>query len=931
MQKYCIVVAFLNIAIGDLHLLKSCIFAYCSKKDYMTKRLFLLDAMALIYRAYYAMIKSPRITTTGIDTSATLGFTNTLFEIIKNEKPTHIAVAFDTGAPTLRHAEFERYKANREETPAGIRTAVPYIQQILRAFGIPVLALDGYEADDIIGTVAKQAESAGFDVYMMTSDKDYGQLVSEHVFMYKPSKFAQKAEVVGIEEICTKYGIERPEQLIDILGLWGDNSDNIPGVPNIGEVKAKKLIAEFGSIENIYANIEQVSNEKMRQTLIDNEEQAIMSKRLATIILDVPISYDWEMMQWGHVDAQALQIIFDELQFTSLKNRIFKELQLNTAAQSSATPDLFSTASEPTPSVTAPIQSPSLYDLPHHYEEATSVDPSLGNTIFFEWIMEKEKIVGFIFADDNQVKYSYIGSSDKSYLPILTTIFSESKTVVTYNSKLTYRFLQLLQLPILAQVFDLQVAHYLIQPEKSHTLNNLTLGYLNYQLIDPKNQPIDSQEEILRQSLQRVEIYRKLYPILHKELNDNNLQSLFVNIEMPLVPVLAKMENNGIYLDCEILRQSADQLDKEVREIESAIYEYAGSTFNIASPKQLGEVLFERLRIIDNAKLTKTKQYQTGEEILSKLVTRHPIVSLVLKWRGLSKLKSTYIDALPLLVNAKTHRIHTTFNQTVTSTGRLSSTNPNLQNIPIRTARGRDIRRAFVAQQPHAYILAADYSQIELRIVAAVSGDEEMIRTFREEEDIHALTAAKVYHVDISEVTSDMRRVAKTVNFGILYGISAFGLADRLMIPQKEARQLIEEYHKQFPKVIEYLNQTVDFAREKGFVETLLNRRRYIKDINSPNAVLRKAAERNAMNAPIQGTAADLIKIAMIALHRILEERKLQSKMLLQVHDELVFEVPDSELAEMTTLVTQTMNSALQMAVPLVTSVNYGKSWFDAH
>lgn len=908
--------------------LKSCIFAKQIQVDIrMAKKLFLLDAMALIYRAYYAMAKSPRMTTTGIDTSATLGFTNTLYEVLKNEKPSHIAVAFDTGAPTLRHADFDSYKANREETPAGIQTAIPYIKRILHGFNIPILELAGYEADDIVGTVAKHAEIDGFKVYMMTSDKDYGQLVSDHIFMYKPAKFGQKAEVVGVQGICEKYGIQKPEQLIDILGLWGDSSDNIPGVPNIGEVKAKKLIAEFGSIENIYKHIDDVSNDKMRQTLLDHKEQAFLSKNLATIILDVPITYEWETMKVGDFRSDELTGVFDELQFNALKKRIFSELSIQTATTEN---DLFSHTNTPIDTTEEPSYR-TFADSMHPVEEVHEFDLPKNDTVFFDWIFDAEKIMGFLFANQKEIKYCFINNQDVEYKNILRRIFSEDRVVVTYQSKLCYRFLLLSKINIQSKVFDLEIAHYLIQPEISHQLKTLASGYLNYQIMEFDKKAVLTQQDMLNMSVERIEIYRQLYPIFNEKLKENNLLTLFDEIEMPLVPVLAKMENNGVYLDKEVLMQNSKQLNSEIQKIESKIYELANETFNIGSPKQLGEILFEKLHIIDNAKLTKTKQYQTGEEVLVKLASRHPIVPLVLEWRGLTKLKSTYIDALPLLVNAKTQRIHTTFNQTVTATGRLSSTNPNLQNIPIRTPRGRDIRKAFVAQHDDWLMMAADYSQIELRIVAAVSGDEEMIHTFKTHQDIHALTAAKVYQVDIKDVTSEMRRTAKTVNFGILYGISAFGLADRLMIPQKEARNLIEEYYKQFPKIILYLNNTVDFARENGYVETLLNRRRYIRDINSPNAILRKAAERNAINAPIQGTAADLIKIAMIRIDQAMTERQLKSKMVLQVHDELVFEVPKDEVETLSTLVSQIMNDALQMAVPLETSINFGNSWYDAH
>ena len=892
------------------------------------KKLFLLDAMALIYRAYYAMIKSPRYTTTGLNTSATLGFTNTLYEVIKNEKPTHIAVAFDTGAPTLRHADFEEYKANREATPDDIVTAIPYIKRIITAFGIPILSKDGYEADDIVGTVAKQAEIDGFEVYMMTSDKDYGQLVSEHIFMYKPAKFGQKAEVVGVEGICEKYGIQQPEQLIDMLGLWGDSSDNIPGVPGIGEVKAKKLIAQFGSIENIYARINEVDNAKLRQTLIDNEEQALKSKALATIILDVPIEYQWDDMKFGNIHVSDLQAVFAELQFKTLSARIFNDLQL-TANKQPAAPDLFAEAEQQEAAVPELPLFNSFEQQEHHFEAVNQYDGT--GDLYFEWLLSEGKIAGFFFADEQHIFYHLLEKEHHYFKDILQNIFGKERLIITYNCKQSYKFLELLGIPVKAHFFDLQIAHYLIQPENSHLLPNLAENYLNYTMLPEIKKIQPSVKELLERTDEQVEIYRQLYPIFNKELTDNNLQSLFKEIEMPLAPVLAKMENNGIHLDKETLAESSRQIGEEIASLEEQIYTLAGGQFNIGSPKQLGEVLFEKLHIIENAKLTKTKQYQTGEEILVKLAAKHPIVPLILEWRGLTKLKSTYIDALPQLVNPATGRIHTTFNQTVTATGRLSSTNPNLQNIPIRTARGKELRKAFTPTTEGSVIMAADYSQVELRIMAAVSGDTAMINAFQHNVDIHAMTAARVYGVDLAHVTPDMRRSAKTVNFGIIYGISAFGLADRLYISQKEARDLIDGYYRQFPKIISYLNETIEFAHQHGYVETLLHRRRYIRDINAANGMLRKAAERNAINAPIQGTAADLIKIAMIQVDREMSRRGLKSKMLLQIHDELVFEVPKEEIEEMKELVVGIMNNAIQMDVPLATEVNYGSSWFDAH
>ncbi len=900
----------------------------------MQKKLFLLDAMALIYRAYYAMVKSPRITSKGVNTSATLGFTNTLYEVLRQEQPTHIAVAFDTGAPTLRHADFAAYKANREATPDDIINSIPYIKKVIDAFNIPMVMMDGYEADDVIGTLAKRAEIEGFQVYMMTSDKDYGQLVSDNIYMYKPAKFGQPAQVVDVAGICEKYGISKPEQLIDILGLWGDTADNIPGVPGVGEVKAKKLVAQFGSIENIYANIDEVGNSKLKQALIENQEQALTSKMLATIILDVPVECDFEAMKYTGPDPQKLKAVFDELEFRALAKRVFTDLSLPQVSKNqvaASQPDLFSTSSQTSDNSeenTLPHHQ-NYASINHNYQKINKIEEIGGKadlkaTLFFDWLTVNDKISGFAFAFDDKTVYYHLLEEASNFKKILQYIFENERLVVSYALKQTFKYFHGLKLKVKATFFDLQIAHYLIQPEIQHKLEMLAESYLDYELMsDPK--------ELHLAVCEHVEVYAQLYPIFKKELEQNKLTSLFDEVEMPLAEVLADMEYTGVKLDTEVLRENSQTLAQDIADLEEHIYALAGEKFNIGSPKQMGEILFEKLRIIENAKLTKTKQYQTGEEVLNKLVNKHPIVSLILEWRSLTKLKSTYIDALPQLINPKTGRIHTTFNQTVTSTGRLSSVNPNLQNIPIRTERGRDIRKAFVAPSDDYVIMAADYSQIELRIVAHVCGDERMIDTFRQHKDIHASMAAHVYHVAEDEVTSTMRRNAKTVNFGILYGISAFGLAERLHIPQKEARELITDYFAGFPKISQYLSETMDFARKNGYVETLLGRRRYIKDINSANAILRKAAERNAINAPIQGTAADLIKIAMVRIAREIKKQKLDCRMVLQVHDELVFEVRKTEVERIKRTVRELMSTALQLSVPLDVDINEGKSWYEAH
>jgi len=899
----------------------------------MNKKLFLLDAMALIYRAYYAMIRSPRFTSKGINTSATFGFTNTLIEILKNEKPTHIAVSFDTGAPTLRHAEYDDYKANRESTPEDIINAIPYIQKILEALNIPVIVKDGYEADDIIGTIAKKAEIEGFQVYMMTSDKDYGQLVSENIFIYKPGKFGQKAEIIGVEEVCKKYEIENPEQLIDILGLWGDASDNIPGVPQVGEVKAKRLIQQFQSIENLYNKIHQVDNEKLRQNLIECQDKAMLSKSLATIILDVPVEFCFGDMILKTPHSEKLRAIFNELEFHSLGNRVFGEMKVEKKTSDTATPDLFKpTEKEIEPEQTsafATFNSQSHNFLPFLKIDQIAAEMDVEKALFFDWILVNEKIAGFAIASSTVVKYHLLEKEHRYYLPILKTIFETPRTIVTYQVKSNYKYLKALNIEPVVTFFDLQIAHYLLQPEYTHQLENLTESYLQYKLMPVEQKP--DLQEIIDRFCERVEIYLQLYPLLKEELEKYALTSLMQNLEMPLAEVLADMEYTGIKLDKSILTKNAIALKEELQQLENTVFELAGTTFNLASPKQLGEVLFEKLQIITNAKLTKTKQYQTGEEVLVKLINKHPVVQHILDWRTLSKLKTTYIDALPQLVNPKTERIHSSFQQTVTSTGRLSSTNPNLQNIPIRTERGKDIRKAFVASDDNHLILSADYSQVELRVVAAASEDRNMIESFENKQDIHATTASLVYHVPISEITSQQRRYAKTVNFGILYGISAFGLAERLHIPQSEARMLISNYNDTFPKINQYMEGLIEFARENGYVETILGRRRYIRDIRSGNSILRKAAERNAINAPIQGTAADIIKIAMINIYKELKNKRLKSKLILQVHDELVFEIPQNELSVMLELIPRLMNSAMTLVVPLEVDISYGKSWYDAH
>ncbi|MDR1112574.1 MAG: DNA polymerase I, partial [Bacteroidales bacterium] len=698
----------------------------------MIKKLFLLDAMALIYRAYYAMIRSPRLTSKGLNTSAIFGFCTTLHEVLKTEKPTHIAVSFDTGSPTLRHVDFADYKANRQATPEDIIMSVPYIKRLLEAFHISIVEKVGYEADDVIGTLAKHAEIEGFEVYMMTSDKDYGQLVSDHIHLYKPGKFGQKAEVVGVAQVCEKYGIQNPEQLIDILGLGGDSSDNIPGVPNIGEVKAKKLIVQFGSIEQIYQRITEVENVKLRQTLIDNQEQAIMSKMLATIILDVPVSYNFDDMAYTTPDVAQLQTLFAELEFKALGARIFADLELKsatapTAQPAVAAPDLFSDLSaENQYAPTIVSRRKSYNDSEHHYQKAgvddleKSVSQLFNNDslLALEPIFHKEELIGIMVGNAEKAYYALNSENNEAFLCFSEKILKNSSILLTYQCKAIHKWIRRQGLTAKAQFYDLQIAHYLIQPENWHNLDRLCENYLDYSLM--KEELAISVEAKLQQACERIDIYHQLYPILDQKLDETGAKKLFYEMEMPLAEILANMEYEGVFIDKTVLQESSVILTEEMYKIEKQIFTLSGERFNLASPKQLGDILFGKLRIIENAKLTKSKQYQTGEEVLAKLVQKHPIVPLILEWRTLAKLKSTYLDALPQLINLQTKRVHTTYTQTVTSTGRLSSLNPNLQNIPIRTERGREIRKAFTAPDALHVIMAADYSQIELRIVASV-------------------------------------------------------------------------------------------------------------------------------------------------------------------------------------------------------------------
>ena len=903
------------------------------------KKIFFLDAYALIYRAYFALNKNPRINSKGLNTSAIMGFLNTLYDVLKNEKPTHIGIAFDLGAPTLRTDDFSEYKANREETPPDIKISVPYIKEIIKAFNIPIFEREGYEADDIIGTLSKKAEKEGFTTFMMTPDKDFGQLVSDNIFIYKPAKGGEPAKVLGPKEVCERYGIARPEQVIDILGLWGDASDNIPGIPGIGEKTATKLISEFDSVENIIANADKLKG-KMRENVINFAQQGLLSKKLATIDTNVPVDFDEEQLKVKEPNIERLTELFEELEFRTFLAR-FKGQRSAVSSQRSAVSSQQSAVSGQQSAVSgqqsavsgqqSAVSSQGQLDLFGSFDEEQDTVPVKSREFIIvkednqinELIdnLKKSNIFSFhintremTFAGNpNDIYKIEIPVDDEKCKNLLTKfdcIFKDKdKTIIGHNIKTIISFLAKYDIEIENKLWDNMIAHYLIEPELNHSLDYLSDIYAK-----------DSSD-----------INWQLYDKFKTSLSENNLENLFYNIEMPLVRVLADMESNGVKIDIEGLKQISEEQSKEIAGIENSIYEIAGTSFNIGSPKQLGEILFEKLNIKAPAKKTKTGQYPTGEDVLQKIINENPIVQHILDYRSLTKLKSTYVDALPSLVSHRDGLIHTSFNQAVTATGRLSSNNPNLQNIPVRTEKGREIRKAFVPRDENHILLAADYSQIELRIIAHLSGDQAMLSAFRNGLDVHTDTAARVYGVDIKDVTSEMRRNAKAVNFGIIYGMSAFGLAERLKISRSEASEIIKNYKKEYPGIQEYIDKQVAFAKEYGYVETMLGRRRYLRDINSGNSVVRNFAERNAINAPIQGSSADMIKIAMKDIHNEMKLKDLKSKMILQVHDELVFDVYKDELDVLSELVKDKMINALQLEVPIIVNINTGNNWLEAH
>ena len=919
-------------------------------------KMFLLDAYALIYRAYYAFIKNPRINSKGLNTSAIMGFVNTLNEVMTKENPTHLGVAFDPSGPTFRHIEFPEYKAQREACPEDIKTAVPIIKKILEAYRIPVLEVEGFEADDVIGTLATKAGMSGIETYMLTPDKDYGQLVGNNVFMYRP-RHNGGYEVMGTQEVIEKYGIDNTSQVIDLLGLMGDASDNIPGCPGVGEKTAVKLIKEFGSIESLLLNTDKLKGAQKKK-VEENAELIRMSKYLATIKTDVPIELDLDALQVKDANQQELEKLFEELEFKTFAKRILKKDKQEQKKQNLQL-DLF--AEFPTEGKEEAEFSSfkTLKTIPHEYKLVEKEDEikQLCDYFLTKEILSLDtettslsaidaELVGLSFSvKENEAFYVPVPADQdeaRKIVDLLRPVYENEKILkVGQNLKYDYEVLVKYGVRLAGKMFDTMLAHYVIQPELRHNMDYLAEIYLNYktihidELIGPKGKNQKNMRDLRPQDVyeyaaEDADVTLKLKNKLEGELKKYGAEELFYNIEMPLMPVLAEMEMNGVTIDTQSLADTSDVLTKRMEEVEKEIYELAGAPFNIASPRQVGEVLFDKLQIVEKAKKTKTGQYVTNEEVLQSLKGKHKIVEAILEHRGLKKLLGTYIDALPKLINARTGHIHTSFNQATTATGRLSSSDPNLQNIPVRGEEGKEIRKAFIPE-PGCLFFSADYSQIELRVMAHLSGDENMIEAFREGHDIHAATAAKIYKEEMENVTRDQRTKAKRANFGIIYGITVFGLAERLEISRDEAKMLIEGYFETFPKVKEYMEKAKEQARNQGYVETQFHRRRYLADINSANATVRGFAERNAINAPIQGTAADIIKVAMIRIYNRFRAEGIRSKMILQVHDELNFSVYPEEKEKVEQIVLEEMQNAFPMQVPLVADCGWGNNWLEAH
>ena len=944
------------------------------------KRLFLLDAYALIFRGYYAFIKNPRINSKGLDTSAILGFTNSLLDVIKRERPDYLAVCFDKGGSKDRVELFKDYKANREATPDGIKVAVPYIYKILEAMNIPAIVKEGFEADDIIGTLAKKAEKEGFKTFMVTPDKDFAQLVSENIFMYRPM-FGGGYETWGVEEIKAKFEIEDPLQVIDFLGMKGDASDNIPGLPGVGDKTAKKLLAQYGSMENLLANTHELKG-KMKEKIEANAELGLLSKKLATILLDVPVEFDAKSCELGAPDSEKVAEIFQDLEFRRLIDNFNKTFAVKNTEDSAPAEPAPSTPKKAAVAATAQAgagqfslfggEEPEAPMIAQNYGRETAATTThfyqnvvgdLGLKLFIKQLMNQTSVcfdtetTGLNPLNAELVGIAFSWEAHKGFYIPFPESFEESQQLIELfrpffesthiekigqNLKYDLKVLHKYKIDVKGPLFDTMIAHYLINADMRHNMEVLAETYLNYspisivELIGKKGKNQLSMrdvslEKLTEYAVEDADITFQLASHFKKELTDAETLKLFNDIEIPLVKVLASMELEGIKLDTDFLKSLSTDLNSDIASLETKIYEAAGETFNIASPKQLGVILFEKLKLVDKPKKTKTGQYSTAEDVLSYLAKDHEIIQHILEYRGLAKLKSTYVDALPEQVLESTGHIHTEYMQTVASTGRLSSTNPNLQNIPIRTERGRQVRKAFIPRNEEYTLLAADYSQIELRVIAAMSQEETMIEAFKNGEDIHASTASKVFNVPLDEVTREQRGNAKTVNFGIIYGVSAFGLSNQTDLSRTEAKELIETYYETYPKLRKYMSSQVDFARDHGYVTTLSNRRRYLKDINSRNAIVRGAAERNAVNAPIQGSAADVIKIAMINIYNKLQEGPFKTKMLLQVHDELVFDVYKPELQTMKVLIKEEMENAYTLSVPLDVEMDMGENWLEAH
>ena len=906
------------------------------------KKLFLIDAYALIFRGYYAFIKNPRINSKGMDTSAVLGFMNSLLDLIKRENPENLAVAFDKGGSSDRLEIYQEYKANRNETPDAIKIAVPYIQEILKAMQIPILIKSGYEADDIIGTVAKNAEKNNYEVFMVTPDKDFAQLVSENIFMYRPARMGNGIEIWGVKEVQEKFEITDPLQVIDFLGMMGDSVDNIPGLPGVGEKTAKKFLTEYGSMEKLLENTDKIKG-KLKEKIEQNREKGLLSKKLATIMLDVPIDYDFASFKFKNPDISKIKEIFGDLEFRRMTENFMKiftskqEKEIEVNDSNDIQYDLFTSPGQPNTELKKETfensQSKKIYQV---------IEKELGCELLFNKILNQKFISIDLVNSDLKLKkfgISFTWDSYKSYyiqidqktdrIEYLKKLFQKNDiTIIGYDLKKILKFLYKLNIKINSVCFDTKIAHYLINPDLGHNFNILCETYLNYRTQFVKNSEIENPKEL---SMEKSDLNFQLVEFLMNDLKSGKLVDLFKKLEMPLLKVLAEMEFNGIKINLKFLQNLSQNYSEELKSIEKNIFNYSEEEFNLASPKQLGDILFEKLKIIDKPKKTKTGQYSTSEEVLSGLSKNHEIINEVLKWRSLQKLINTYVDALPKQINEDSRRIHTIFNQAVASTGRLSSQNPNLQNIPIRSEKGREIRKAFICENNDFVMLAADYSQIELRVIASLSKDPNMISAFNDNLDIHSSTASKVFNVEIKNVSKEQRSNAKTVNFGIIYGVSAFGLSNQTDLSRSESKDLIESYFKAYPELKNYISNQINFARENGYVETILGRRRYLKDINSRNPIVRGGAERNAVNAPVQGSAADIIKIAMVKISDKIKLNNFKSKMLVQVHDELIFEIYKPELQKMKELIKKEMESVFTLNVPLTVDIGIGENWHEAH